>query len=654
MVADPVFFRDLAYVIAAAVFGGVLARLAHQPLVLGYVLGGIIISPLTPGPSVSDIGAFELVAEIGVILLMFSIGIEYSVQDLLRVKWVALLGGPLRIVLSIALGILVGLWLGWPPLQGAVVGMVVSVASTMVLARLLVDRGMLHSRHGQIMMGTALVEDLVVVVLTILMPRLGSLAGGRLIDIVTGLGLALAILAPILYLGAKVVAPILTRVARLKNPELFLLVTLAIALGTAAVTQALGLSLALGAFLAGLLVSGSDYGHETLARLLPLRDVFVAVFFVAIGILINPQAIIEHLHLLAVMLGLVIAGKLAIGTIVVRLFGQPLATALLVAIGLTQIGEFSFVLVRAARSAGHVGADVYNATLAAALLTILANAFLMRYAPAWISPAWLPDKDVLVEAPDTGALRDHVVVCGFGRVGGAVADAFEAFDTRYVAVDLNPDVVSASRKRGIPCLYGDGSQRRLLEVAGTVRARLVIVALPDIERVYLAVGHARALNARVPIVARAHTPSARDRLLGAGATEVIVPEFEAAATIIRHSLRELALPRAKVLAYLERIRDAMEATPSARSPDQALPAVTEALPAVIEVTLGVGPFANQSLKTAKIRERFGVTVVGIIRPDGGYTSHPAADTIMRPSDRLRLFGLPEQVARFSRALEETE
>ena len=648
MVADPIFFRDLAYVIVAAVLGGVLARLARQPLVLGYVLGGILISPLTPGPSVSDIGAFELVAEIGVILLMFSIGIEYSVQDLMRVKWVALLGGPLRIVLSVLLGVVVGLWLGWPPLQGAVVGMVVSVASTMVLARLLVDRGMLHSRHGQIMMGTALVEDLVVVALTIVMPRLGSLETGRLIDIVSGLGLAIAILTPILYLGARVVAPMLTRVARLKNSELFLLVALAIALGTAAVTQAIGLSLALGAFLAGLLVSGSDYGHETLARLLPIRDVFVAVFFVAIGILINPQAIVEHLDLLAVMVGLVVVGKLAIGTVVVRLFGHPLSTALLVAVGLTQIGEFSFVLVRAARSAGHVGDDVYNATLATALLTILINGFLMRYAPAWIGPAPLPDRgDVAAEPPPTGALRDHVVVCGFGRVGRAVADAFQAFETPYVAIDLNPDVVSASRKRGISCLYGDASQRRLLEAAGTAHARLIILALPEVERVYLAVGSVRSLNARVPIVARAQEPAARDRLLGAGATEVIVPEFEAAATMIRHALRGLALPRDRVLAYLERVRDAMDATPSAPAPGKALPAVTE-------VTLGAGPFANHSLKAARIRERFGVTVVGIIRPDGTYTSHPAADTIMRPDDRLRLFGLPEQIARFSRALEEPQ
>jgi CPA2 family monovalent cation:H+ antiporter-2 len=648
MVADPIFFRDLAYVIGAAVLGGVLARLAHQPLVLGYVVGGILISPVTPGPSVSDIGVFELLAEIGVILLMFSIGIEYSVRDLLQVKWVALVGGPTRIILSILLGIGVGWWLGWPLLQSVVVGMVVSVASTMVLARLLLDRGMLHSRHGEIMMGTALVEDLVVVVLMIIMPRLGTLGSAPLLDIASGLGLALAVLVPTLYLGSKVVAPLLTRIARMKNPELFLLVTLGLALGTAAVTQAIGLSLALGAFLAGLFVSGSDYGHETLARLLPLRDIFVALFFVTVGALVNPLAIFENLSLLAAMVGLVIVGKLTIGTLVVRPFGYSLSTALLVAIGLTQIGEFSFVLVRGARAAGLVGADVYNATLATALLTILANAILMRYAPAWINAAWLPDGGrTVAEAPETATLRDHVVICGFGRVGSAVADAFHAFETPYVAVELDPDIVRASRQRGVRCLYGDASQRRLLEVAGTDRARLVIVALPEIDRVFLTVANARALNTGVPIVARAHDPRVRDRLLAAGASEVIVPEFEAAATIIRHALRGLGLPRDKILAYVERVREAIEATPSRAIPGEPLPGVTE-------VTVQPGPFAGQSLKTARIRERFGVTVVGIVRHDGEYTSHPAADTIMRAHDRLRLFGLPEQIARFSQALKENE
>src|SRR6185295_1426213 len=222
VVAESIFFRDLAYVFLAAVGGGALARLAGQPLVLGYVLGGILISPLTPGPAVSDLHTFELFAEIGVILLMFSVGIEFSLHDLLRVKWVALLGAPLGIALSVAMGMGVAALLGWPLLPGAVVGMVISVASTMVLARLLMDRGELHSRHGRVMIGGTL-------------------------------GRALLILVPAGYVAARIIPPLMTRVARMHSDEMFLLVALAVGLGTAALTQAAGLSLALGAFLAGLI-----------------------------------------------------------------------------------------------------------------------------------------------------------------------------------------------------------------------------------------------------------------------------------------------------------------------------------------------------------------------------------------------------------------
>ena len=327
MVTDPIVFRDLAYVFVAAVLGGALARLAGQPLILGYVLGGTLISPLTPGPSVSDVRTFQLFAEVGVVLLMFSIGIEFSLRDLLRVKWVALLGGPLGILLSVGLGVGAGALLGWPYLQGMIVGIVVSVASTMVLARLLMDSGELHSRHGRIMIGISLVEDLAVVVLIILIPAFGALEPGRLLAIAAALGKAGLVLVPFAYLAAKVVPPVMTRVARTQNDELFLLVALAIGLGTAALTQAVGLSLALGAFLAGLLISGSDYAHETLARVLPVRDAFVALFFVTIGALIDPALVMENLPLLGTMIALVVVGKLVLRTLVVWVFGQPIRTA---------------------------------------------------------------------------------------------------------------------------------------------------------------------------------------------------------------------------------------------------------------------------------------------------------------------------------------
>lgn len=386
MASDVLVFRDLAYVFLAAVLGGALAWATRQPLVLGYVFGGLLISPFTPGPAVSDVHTFEVIEEVGVILLMYSVGMEFSLRDLLDVKWVALLGGPLGILMSVGLGLGAGTLLGWAPLQGVIVGMVVSVASTMVLARLLLDRGELRSQHGRVMIGLTLVEDLAVVVLTILIPVLGTMEPGRFVALGAALGKAALILVPFALLAATVVPRVMSLVARMRNDEMLLLVALAVGLGTAALTQAVGLSLALGAFLAGLLISSSDYAHDTMARLLPVRDAFVALFFVTIGTLIDPRTVLANLQLLGVMLALIVLGKLIIWTAVVWLFRYPLATALVVTVGLTQIGEFSFILVQAARSAGHVGADVYTATLAAALLSILLNAALVRYVPAWTRP----------------------------------------------------------------------------------------------------------------------------------------------------------------------------------------------------------------------------------------------------------------------------
>jgi len=600
-----------------------------------------VVSPLTPGPSLSDMHTFELFAEIGVVLLMFSIGIEFSLHDLLRVKWVAIVGGPLGIVLSTALGLAVGAVLGWPPVQGLIVGMVVSVASTMVMARLLIDRGELHSRHGRVMIGITLVEDLAVVVLIVLIPTLGdALSAGRLLAVGRALLTAAVVLVPFVYLAAKVVPRLLERVARTRSDELFLLVTLALGLGTAALTQAVGLSLALGAFLAGLMISGSDYAHHTLARLLPLRDVFVALFFVTVGALVDPSSVIANPGLLATIVALVVVGKLVIWTAVVRIFRYPLATALTVAVGLTQIGEFSFILIQVARQAGHVGDDVYNATLAASLITILINAALVRTVPRWIGRARLARaaRDEAAAAPRE--LSGHILLCGFGRVGSAVAEAFDTFGRAYVVIETDPEIVKGLRARGIPCVYGDAASRPLLEAAGAARAALVVIALPEVERVHQAVAHVRMLNPDAPILARAHESGARARLIAEGASEVIQPELEAAATLIRHVLRRLDLPRDAVLDYLERFRGAM---------DVAGDVPTEALPGVQSVVIGHGGLADQSLREARIRERFGVTVISVDRVGATRILHPSAETVVRTGDTVRVFGLPDQIAAFAQA-----
>jgi CPA2 family monovalent cation:H+ antiporter-2 len=381
-------FRDIAIVLAAGVAAGLLFWRIRQPLILGYVLAGLILSPLTPGPRIHDVHTFQVMAEVGVILLMFSVGTEFSVPELLRVKWVALIGGPLGVLLSIGLGAGAGLLLGWPLKQGIAVGCIVAVASTMVLVRLLVDRGELNSQTGRIMVGITLVEDLAVVILTIVLAGLGNAEGANYAHIFWQTGKAILLLVPIVWIAWKVMPRLLSHVAAMGNEEISALLVLALCLAAAATTEALGLSLALGAFVGGLLLGSCPFAHELSAKILPMRDVFVALFFITVGMLIDPHSLFSDWRALAVMAGLIVIGKFCIWFTVVRLFGYPARTAFRVGIGLTQVGEFSFILASVSLRGGLITESVYNAALAASLLSILANAALFKLIPAM--PATLP------------------------------------------------------------------------------------------------------------------------------------------------------------------------------------------------------------------------------------------------------------------------
>jgi CPA2 family monovalent cation:H+ antiporter-2 len=470
------------------------------------------------------------------------------------------------------------------------------------------------------------------------MPALGALQGERLVAIAKALLTAAVILGPFFYLTRRILPPILARVARTRSDELFLLVALAIGLGAAALTQAAGLSLALGAFLAGLLINESDYAHEMLARLLSLRDAFVALFFVTIGVLIDPRTVVENLGLLGVLVGLIVIGNWAIWTFVCLIFGQPLSTGLRVGLGLAQIGEFSFILVGVARQAEQVSQDVYSATLAASLVTILINAALMRVVPRWLGPGRLDG----VRAPAFGLrsarpLEDHVVLCGFGRVGSAIGEALETFGVAYVAIETDPDIVESLRARDVPAVFGDASERVILAAAQADRAALVILAIPENDHARLAVRGIRRFNPTVPILARVHDLAWRARLMEAGAAEVIQPEQEAATTLIRHALERLSVPRQRVLAYLNRYRGAMESVEVDRD------APAPGLPQLRQVTLRSGTLVGQSLSDVRMRERFGVTAVTVTRATGEMLLNPSAETVLREGDRLRLFGLAQQI-----------
>jgi CPA2 family monovalent cation:H+ antiporter-2 len=394
MEANPVLFRDLTYIFLAAVFGGLVAWRFRLPLILGFVVGGIVISPLTPGPHLSDVHTFEVFAEVGVVLLMFSIGVEFSIPDLMRVKWVALVGGPIGILFTLGLAMRAAKLAGWSKTQGVVIGATVSVASTMVLARLLSDSGKANSTYGRVMIGITLVEDLAVVCMTVVLPIFSGSGDRPIVKAAWTLGKALVLLIPLAFLAINVIPRFLRRAKLTNNADLFLLVAIAICLGTAALAQAVGFSVALGAFLAGLSISGSEDLHHAHTQLVPLRDAFVALFFVSLGTLIDPGVLSHSLSLLGVMLLLIVVGKFVIWVIVVRLFRYSTWTSIAVAAGLTQIGELSFVLVQVARSSGMVAENVFSATLAASLISILLNVFIVRGALGWLGRKF-PTADTL-------------------------------------------------------------------------------------------------------------------------------------------------------------------------------------------------------------------------------------------------------------------
>ena len=393
MEANPVLFRDLTYIFLAAAAGGLLAWRLHLPLILGFVLGGIVVSPFTPGPHLSDLHSFEVFAEVGVVLLMFSTGVEFSIPDLMRVKWVALIGAPLGILCMVGLATAAAKLGGWSITEGVVIGATVSVASTMVLARILNDSGKMTATLGRVMIGVTLVEDLAVICMTVVLPVLRESGEGVYLKAAWTLGKALILLIPLIFLAIKVIPRLLRRVQLMNSPELSLLIAIGVCLGTAALAQAIGLSVALGAFLAGLSISGSEDLHDAHSQLVPLRDAFVALFFVSLGTLIDPRVLLRNLPLLGLMLLLIVVGKFLVWTAIVWLFRYSLRTAIAVAAGLTQIGELSFVVVQVARSTGMVADDVFSTTIAASLISILLNVFIVRATFGWL------DRDTSNSAP---------------------------------------------------------------------------------------------------------------------------------------------------------------------------------------------------------------------------------------------------------------
>jgi CPA2 family monovalent cation:H+ antiporter-2 len=646
---------DLTLVLLAAITGGFLAQRARQPLIVGYILAGVVVGPFTAGPTVVNVQDIEQLAELGVVLLLFSLGLELSFRELAPVRAVALAGATIQIILTTILGLALGLALGWEWRPAIWLGALISLSSTMVALKTIQAQGRLGTLSSRVMLGVLIVQDLAVVPLMIILPELSDPAGG-LVKVGIAAARAILLLGAIVLFSTRVVPRLMAFVARWNSRELFFLSTMTLAVGVGYVAFVFGLSMALGAFVAGLVVNESDYAHQALSDMVPLRDLFGMLFFVSVGMLLDPSVVRQQLGVFVYVLLAIIAGKAAILAGVVRVFGYRNVVPLAVGLTLFQVGEFAFVLARVGLSSGAISNDVYTLTLNAAIVTMALTPAASSLVPVIYGRFWprrARETHESINLPSTG-LSDHVVIAGSGRVGRSVADALAHLRLPFVLIESDDRRVRQARTAGLPIIYGDASQPVVLEAAGIRGARAMLVTVPAFTDVRSIAVAGRELRDGLPVIARAESSEALHALYALGIQEVTSPQFEAAIEMTRRVLMHFNVPAHDVLRIASAIRHERY-DPSGNQPDSgfAMMSHIEDITRQLELTwIGIvpeSPLDGRTLGEARIRSTTGASVVGIIR-DGSLVANPDGDSRIERGDLVAVLGTRDQIARFERAM----
>jgi monovalent cation:H+ antiporter-2, CPA2 family len=549
---------------AALIFGLLAKRIGLSPIV-GYLVAGFIVGPNTPG-FVGDVALAKQLAEIGVILLMFGVGLHFHLDDLVKVRGIAVPGAVGQSALATVCAMALAVALGWTVTHGTVLGIAVSVASTVVLLRVLMDHGLVETAEGRVAVGWLVVEDIITVLVLVILPALAPSGGGdQSLAMSAGIAvLKLAALGAVMAIvGARFVPWLLLRVARLKSRELFTLTVLVIAMAVATVGYiTFGASMALGAFLAGMVVGQSKVSHQAAADALPMRDAFAVLFFVSVGMLFDARALLQEPWLLGGLLAIVLVVKPLIALVIVLITGHSLRTGLTVAAGLAQIGEFSFIVAETARSFDMLPEAGHHALVACAIVSISLNPWLfsrfLKLEP-WVRrhPRLyrLLNRRVEQLGAATNATTlaqltlnpDRVIIVGYGPVGRTVARRVEEFGLKPIIIDINIDTVLTLQAEGKTALYGDAAQGTILREAGVRTASFLVVSLPDGAANVAIVSQARELNPNLTVLARSRYLISGGALDQAGASAVIYDEAEAAtalAVVLRAHLksRNVAAP----------------------------------------------------------------------------------------------------------------
>ncbi len=549
---------DVAVALALALAGGLVAHRFGLSPIIGYLAAGLAVGPFTPGYQ-ADPGTLHQLADVGVVFIMFGVGLHFNLADLVGVRRVALPAGVAQVVLVAVIAWALGLAVGLPSREAVVFGMALSISSTVVLVRALEERDLATSIVGRTLIGWLIVQDLATIVLLVLLPILASTAESGTASALWTAARAVTFAAAALIAGPRVVPALLRLVGRTGSRELFVLVVVCLSLGIAVGAEVAGASLALGAFIAGVATSETEGSHQAASDILPLRDAFAVLFFVSIGMLIDPRSLIERPLVLAAAVAAILFVKPLVSGLLAGAFPVPGRTALVAAAGLGQAGEFSFILAEAGRTLGIVEPMTYHALLGASALSIAVNPLAFRAAAGaeellrtrrriW---GWLDRRGPALTDPSPPG--HHVIIAGAGRVGRLASRALEDLEIAHVFIEASLETVLGLQHQGRLAYWGDAASADVLQAAGISSARLLILAVPDAGSASLAAHRAHDINPGLAIVARAHSSRELATLRGAAANSVIVPEFEGALAIVRASLAHLEVDAVEIARVSETI-----------------------------------------------------------------------------------------------------
>jgi CPA2 family monovalent cation:H+ antiporter-2 len=650
---DLSFLKDFVIIFGAAIGINFLFHRLHIAPIVGYLIAGVLLGPSVLGVT-QDIALIEVLAQVGVILLLFLIGIEFSLAELIRINRAVFVGGFLQVYLTTAAVLLISISAGISIEKGIFVGILVAMSSTAIVFKVLSDRGEMDSPQGRLSSGILIFQDLSVVAVVLFLPMLGGKSGFSAFDVALNVFWALSIVVLMIAVSRFIIPKMLYQVVSTHNRELFLISIVLICFGTAWLTSLVGLSLALGAFLAGLVISESEYGHQAFSEILPLKDIFSILFFVSIGMLLDVDSMLRNPLIVLLAVALILIIKFAAGTLVTIVLGYPLRIGVLVGVALSQIGEFSFVLSKEGINLGLFSGSDYQVFLASSIITMIFTPFMIQgsgrfsdYFERLPISRKIKSGRFQEDVFEKQELTNHVIVVGFGLNGRNVTKVLSASAIPFIVLEINPETVRVEKKRGIPISYGDASKETMLTHLGINTARSVVIAISDASATRRIVELSRKLNPNIYIIARTRYTSEVNPLYSLGANDVIPEEFETSIEIISRVLHNYFIPANEIEKHISEVRKGgYEIFRNVAQKYDVFPELKQHLPYIEIETIRIearSPLAGKSLADIGFRKKYGVTVLAIQR--GAQTiTNPSGETQLLAQDIVILIGTRECIA----------